>query len=71
MQGINAYQLPMGLPQDAEVVDIGGFAYLYLPGQAAFINLQLVSVKFKTVEDLNKYMTDKGVTEWQIPSRST
>lgn len=71
MQGINAYQLPVGLPSDAQIVDIDGFAYIFLPTQGAFINLQAVSAKFKTIDDLNKFMVNKGVIGWLIPSQST
>lgn len=72
MQGINAYQLPRGLPADAQVVDVGGLGYIFSPSTGLFANLQAVSAKFKDYEDLDKYMTDtKGVTSWLRPSQST
>lgn len=71
MIGIQAYQLPAGLPPDAEVVDIAGFAYIYLPSQGVFTSLQAVSTKFKTYEELDKFMVGKGVTTWLRPSQST
>lgn len=71
MRGINAYQLPQGISTDATIVDIGGFAYIFLPATGAFINLEAVSAKFKSFEDLDTYMKDKGVTSWLRPSQST
>lgn len=71
MQGVNAYKLPEGTPVDAEIVDIGGFAYIWYPSQGVFTNLQAVSEKFKTWGDLDKHMTDKGVSAWLRQSQST
>jgi len=71
MKGVNAYQLPQGIGADAMIVDIGGFAYLYLPTTGVFINLEAVSAKFKSFEDLDKYIVDKGVSTWLRPSQST
>lgn len=71
MQGVNAYQLPSGLSPDAKIVDIGGFAYIHEPSTGVFMNLQAVAAKFKTFEDLDKFMVDKGVTTWLRPSQST
>lgn len=71
MRGVNAYQLPQGISVDAMIVDIGGFAYIFLPTQGVFINLEAVSAKFKSFEDLDNYMKEKGVTTWLRPSQST
>lgn len=71
MKGINAYQLPTGLTPDAQIVDIGGFAFIYLPSEGVFMNLEAVSAKFKTWDDLDKFMQAKGVTTWARPSQST
>lgn len=72
MQGLNAYQLPTGLPADAQVVDIGGFAYIFSPSAGTLMNLQLVSAKFKSFEDLDAYMKSKaGGESWLRPSQST
>lgn len=71
MLGVNAYKLPEGTPADAQIVDIGGFAYIYLPSQGVFTNLQAVSAKFPTWTELDKHMVDKGVTTWLRPSQST
>lgn len=72
MQGINSYQLPSGLSPNTQIVDIGGFAYIWDPAVGVFMNLQAVSAKFKDYDALDKFMTsNKGVTTWLRPSQST
>jgi hypothetical protein len=52
MEGVNAYRLPTKVAKDGitiypEILDIGGFAYLYYPEIGIIVNLQAVSQKFK------------------------
>lgn len=71
MQGINSYQLPSGLSANTQIVDIGGFAYIWDPGTGVFMNLQAVSAKFKDYDALDAFVKGKGVTTWLRPSQST
>lgn len=57
MEGVNAYKIPkakteLGGDELPEVVDIGGFAYLWYPSKGILVNLQAVCEKFKTWEEV-------------------
>lgn len=71
MQGVNAYELPVGLSPDTQIVDIGGVAYIFDPSASVFMNLQAVSAKFKDWSALDEFMKGKGVSSWLRPSQST
>ena len=51
MKGINAYKIHWHPTCDVEVVDIGGFAYLYCRDCGVLANMQAVSVKHITYEE--------------------
>lgn len=72
MIGINCYQLPKGLPADAQIVDVAGFPYIYSQSAGVYLSLQVVAAKFANVQAMDDYMkTTGGAASWLRPSQST